>query len=449
MSAPPAPEAASPIRALLHRWFVQYNPTYLLSAAMVFVGCFLWSRSVVGEGLASTFGIPLVAELYGFALIGGAAMLVRIGQRRPAVILALVALVYQWDTTLHTEACAWLGRPGAIASAGWFVLFGAKLGALGWALRVRFERRLVAAALVGAGGLALMPWLSRVGLGAPSAAIWSFALGSLALDGARSGIASKDDLDAWGGIVLQRVTRAAWWMSGALLALHALLWSANGIAGSKPIVLVLPLIAVRRIRSELGAFAVVLGTGMVAAAFAPAAFTVVAAVGAGALVLRVVAPCFADGARVVPVAVEADVPPYRNGTTVAMPLVRFEPVPAAPLSADERARAIASALASGYLAAWSAGWAGGGFPAHVLAVDVGIAVASAFAVVALRGRAAPAAPAVLAWLHVALGRGWIPTPKSGADWGKTIVVLGFAVLAGSLGLSWRLREAAARIEPRA
>ena len=50
-------ESALEFRALAHRWFVQYNPLYLISAALVLVGVFLMSR-----GLSLTEG--LLAELW-------------------------------------------------------------------------------------------------------------------------------------------------------------------------------------------------------------------------------------------------------------------------------------------------------------------------------------------------------------------------------------------------
>ena len=145
-------------RALLYRWFVEYNPAYLLSAACVFGGCFLWSRGVVNDpSLTSALGIPAVAELYAFALIGGAALLTRLEQRRPAVLLALVFAAYQWDTTLHTEACAYLGDVGLWASLVWLALFFVKLRAIAWALRVRVDRGMLVAFALGAVGLVVLP----------------------------------------------------------------------------------------------------------------------------------------------------------------------------------------------------------------------------------------------------------------------------------------------------
>jgi hypothetical protein len=67
---------------LFRRWFIEYNPLYLLSA-----GCVLVGASELSEGLAhsiySGVAVAAVAELYAWALIGSAAFLVRVELRRP------------------------------------------------------------------------------------------------------------------------------------------------------------------------------------------------------------------------------------------------------------------------------------------------------------------------------------------------------------------------------
>ena len=110
-------------RKLLHRWLVQYNPLYLLSASLCLAGMILCSRGLAHGGSAhGELVVALIAEVYAGALIGGAALLTRIGQRRPAVMLALITALYQCDLTLHTEASACLGSVGVAASAVWAAL---------------------------------------------------------------------------------------------------------------------------------------------------------------------------------------------------------------------------------------------------------------------------------------------------------------------------------------
>src|SRR5687767_4219871 len=120
MDCAPSPTTSSSLHPLLHRWFVQYNPIYLVSAALVLAGMILTSRGLAHEGsLYGFLGVAAIAEVYAFALIGGAALLVRIGQPRPAVMLAILTVLYQSDLTLHTETCANLGSIGGVAGIGW------------------------------------------------------------------------------------------------------------------------------------------------------------------------------------------------------------------------------------------------------------------------------------------------------------------------------------------
>jgi hypothetical protein len=431
---------------LFYRWFVEYNPLYLLSAALVLAGCFLWSRGLVHEeSLAGPLGIALVAEVYAASLVGGAALLTRIGHRRPAVMLALIFVLYQWDSTLHTETCAYLGSVGALATALWFALFLGKLRALTWALRVRFDRRVVAAALVGAAGLALgprlLPALGGRGAGA-MLGVWVFALGTLYRPG---GIASVAELDAWGRTVLRRATRAAWLMSGGLIGLHVLMWWKDHDLSLAAALLAVPLVAVQRVRSEARTWATLVGTLAVAAIALPGAFSVTALLVAAALCLRALAPAFAAAPEAPrPHAATPAPDPYRAGDASAwateppVVLVDGALVEGAVVGAAERTRSFGGALIAIYLAAWTAGWTGSAWPHHMLALDLALT----FAVMAFTWRTGARAilvPLVASYGHYALAAHLIPAPRTTAGWGETIVGVGFALLAASLLASYRLR----------
>jgi len=81
-------------RRLFRRWFIEYNPLYLLSACCVLVGV-----SELSQGLSRSpyagFAVAGVAEVYAWALIASAAFLMRVELRRPAVMLALLIAIYQ------------------------------------------------------------------------------------------------------------------------------------------------------------------------------------------------------------------------------------------------------------------------------------------------------------------------------------------------------------------
>src|SRR5262249_32256346 len=87
---------STPLQRLLHRWFVQYNPLYLVSATLCLAGLRMISRGLAEKGTAfADLSVATITEIYAAALIGGAALLTRIGQRRPGVMLALIAALYQ------------------------------------------------------------------------------------------------------------------------------------------------------------------------------------------------------------------------------------------------------------------------------------------------------------------------------------------------------------------
>src|SRR4051794_24529894 len=92
--------------ALMHRWFVQYNPLYFASTLFVLLGVVLLTRDPLdwSHGQLTLAGL---IQLYELALIGGAALLFNLpGQRRPAVILAIVALIFAFDITFRTQGLA-------------------------------------------------------------------------------------------------------------------------------------------------------------------------------------------------------------------------------------------------------------------------------------------------------------------------------------------------------
>jgi hypothetical protein len=424
-------------RQLFHRWFVEFNPLYLLSAALVLGGCFLVSRGLVGrDGLAAPLGIALVAEVYAASLIGGAAFLTRIGLRRPAVMLALLAVLFQWDMTLHTETCAYLGWAGACATGAWLLLFAGKLYALAWGLRVRFSRTFAAAALVAASGLVLGPRVVPClgpRLAGAVLAVWLFTLAVLYR---RECVTSAVDLDDWGRIVLRRATRAVWLLSGVLVGVHVLMWWRDHDLPLSAAILVSPLVLVRRVRSEAWTWAAVLGVLVLAALAQPSVFWVTSLLAGAALCLRVLVPVFPEATDAPPPPETELEQPYRSGGVHVQTRAAITAPPV--LGAGERARAFTGALVAVYLAAWTLAWSGGPWPAHVIPLDVALAVAVAIAV--FRARMRPAlVPLAITCGHFILQARLLPMPTTSTAWGATIITIGFLLLGGSLFASYRLR----------
>lgn len=438
-------------RRLLHRWLVQYNPLYLLSAMLVLGGMILTSRGLAREGsLYGELGVAAIAEVYAATLIGGAALLTRIGLRRPAVMLALLTVLYQCDLTLHTETCSYLGAVGAWATVGWLALFVAKLRALAWAMNLRVSRSAFATASLAAVGLAIFPrHLHGLEPRTASAlvALWLFALFSLfalpspSSSSGEGSITSTVSLDAWGRTVLRRSVRAAWLMSAVLVVAHVLFWSTQHPIALAALIPIAPLLQVRRARNEARAWCVVVVTLVVVALALPGSFSVTALMAAVALGLRALPNARSPlAATVAPRGPDPVEQPYR----VFLPT----PPPAPPASSAarvvlvdraERMRLLTGALFAVYLAVWTLGWSGGPWPAHVLALDLALTALVLLLVWRARVRVM-LAPLAGCFLHTLLQKDLVPAPRSLLEWGGTAVALGFALLLASLAASYQLRR---------
>jgi len=438
-AAAPLPPS-EPTPNLLYRWFVQYNPLYLVSAALVLNGVIALSESMSGTGLLGQLGITAIAEVYAWALIGSAALLVRIGLRRPAVMLMLIAALYQCDLTLHCATCPWLDGPGLLASLAWLVSFGAKLRALAWALQFRMSRSAMGVAMAGAVGVAGLPWLVQA---APTAlagdilVAWTFGLFAAGLWTHRR-VDSKVVLDEWGRTVAHRCFRAIWggWAIMALLHVAFLAAHLRTPLLIAPWLFAVVLLATRTIRSESRAWAVTLATVVYAGVVSPQHLAITAAMAGTVLALRALRQ---PTLRIPDSSVPAPVDPYRIEavpTVPPMPELRF-----APALRPELLRLLSGAAGLAYVAIWTHGWSGGSLPAHVVPLD--LALLAVGAVVAWSTRTTvPLAPGLLTCAHWVVSARVIPMPRSHTHQAIAHVVAGFVLLAVSLGASlwWARRK---------
>lgn len=420
-------------RRLLHRWFVEHNPLYLLSAALVLGGMFLLSQGLAESGrLVGQLGVAAIAEVYALALIGGAAFLTRIGWRRSAVMLAGLAIVYQGDLTLHTETCAHLGAVGAWAAGAWLVLFVVKLRALAWAVRIRIARGTFATTILGAAGLAFFPFLSHL----PPAAIAPLVTSWLAVivfSYRPDAVTSLVDLDAWGATVLRRATRASWLVLALLLLLHLAFRLPPRPGSALPLVLVLPILSTRWIRSELRVWSVVVMTLAFSARHHPASFAALALVAAMALAWRAWTAAHAD----VEVAVPSPETAYRTSDAeLRQPAATVTEV--FPAGRDATLRLAAGSLSSLYLGLWTLRWSGGPWPGHLVALDVALGAIVLFAVARYRARVA-LVPLAATTVHFVVASRLVSLPDTMLGWGALATTLGFVLLGGSLTVSYRLR----------
>lgn len=424
---PAAPR--TPTEALLHRWLVEYNPLYLLSAALVLAGMWLISREAAQvPTLAGALGVGALAELYAVALVAGAAFLARIGQRRSAVMLGLIAVFYQGDVTLHVETCTYLGAAGLASSSAWLALFVGKLVGLAWALQLGPSRSACVAPLLGGLGLAFVPHaLRELEPGARSLLVagWTFTLFASALWTERR-VSSGVGWDVRG----RRAMRATWLVWGGLTLCHVLYWSPTYRVSLLPLLPVVFLLGVPFMRHEVhvhGLALSALGVGYLAAPqhlwLTATLCGVTLAVGAwrGAVVIPRPAPLEARH-------------PYR---TLASPHAAAQEVPAPLGVPDEaaRARLLLAALGFFYLGVWVPDASLGDLPLHALG-PVLAAMALGVALAWRTRRPGLATPLLPLGAHALAQRDCLPLPDGALEWGIAATTAGFAVLFGALAASW-------------
>lgn len=421
------------LRRLFHRWFIQYNPLYLLSAVLVLYGlysiegAFADQRSITGHLV-----VLGVTELYSVALILGGAMLVRIGLRRPAVFVALLAVVYQADPAFGTQSFALFGRIGALWSFVWLAMFVAKLHALGWALELEVSRSAKATASFAAAGLAAIPHLARHvdarGLGM-IVGLWLFGLFAMGAWTSRA-ITSKRTLDGWGRTVLRRALLATWTIWGALAIGYALFWTNNYHLDRATFVPIAMLLATRFLRRELSVFVAVAGTLGLVAAVAPRVLSMAAISSAIVLVLH------ALRRPAVRTPEQEDVAEIYRGVPADEPereMIYERSSPAA------MTRQLAWAGYCAYLAIWTFSWTGGALPPHLFALDALLGLGVLVAYATLGRRTVILVPAFASAAHWSIVVHLVRAPQTTLEWGASTVGLGFALLFGALLGSWRIQ----------
>ena len=431
-------------RQLFHRWFIQYNPLYLISAALVLAGVILLSQGLGSTSAAAQLGITAISEVYAWALIGGAALLVRIGLRRPAVMLAVLAALYQCDPTLHTETCAYLGTVGLVGSAAWLASFVAKLRALAWAMQLRVSSSAFVVTSLGAVMLALFPWLART-LDARAAssllALGLFALFAAALWTSRRVEGPASDSE-WATTVARRSLRATWSGWAAAMLVHAGFWlSQHPALDGTALLPAGMLLGTRFARRESTTWLVVGTTLLYVGATSPELFWLTSLMATATLALRALRqPSRRPAPEPLRAPIGDDV--YRTEPSQA-PAPRPSPPPcwsfelAAP---GARRRLLTGALGCLYVAAWTHGWSGGPWPPHVGWLDLALVATSIALVASTRWRLPLLLPAASLG-HLVVSLRLVSGPQSMLEWGITSVGVGFGLLLLGLVASvvWRHR----------
>ncbi len=378
---------------VFHHWFVQYNPLYFFSALCVLAGMFLISRGMEDWDAGQVF-LACVMQTYELLLIAGAALLFKMKrQRRPAVILALVAVFFLLDPTLRTEGLAMFGTAGIFASAVWLCLLLAKLLGLRYAFSLRLSLSHLTLPLIGGLALIGVPQLLQrpdpdpellivaaawLGAALAAAALWY-------LPPVRCELVTGD----WGKVVLSRATRAAGLVWAGIYLYHLIAWIGIyevqlSMAVAVPYLILVPM-AFRREDGIWCAAAGVLG----AALLDPGAFA------DAALPLAMVLAWRARG--------------------LGLP------------------RLYVGAVLCAYLGLWTVDMQSHTLPEPNFAIN--FIAAGALLALAWRLKVYSALPAAL--LCLLPGSGAF-LPRTAEQWGSVLLALGFIVLLGGFAINWCL-----------
>jgi hypothetical protein len=424
---------------LFHTWFVQYNPLYLVSAACVLVGVYLVSEGLSEEvGLRAELWLTAITELYQVLLIAGAAILYRIGQRRPAVMLALLEVTYLVDLTFQNGVAAHLGLLGVVASVGWAVFTVVKIRALAWALRLKLSRSMVVVSGVGAVLIAALPHVLIRSFFAPQtmAALVGcavFALGAVRLWGTQE-VASSDEhgLSKWGQTVLRRAVTGTWYIWGALFVGHMLWWSFEfDVYVLPPVLTAVGLLAAARTRSEWAVWIAATIAIVVNAWLMPGVVSGVALMAGVVFGLRgwLGNPAGDEQVELPPV---LDRHPYRTADELSAPARFWRRVPGPP-------RLYVGAALCVYLSIWTLGWSAGPWPEHRLWLDLVLSAALLGLLLGHRVRLA-ILPLVLVHLHHMVQARLVSAPATKLHWGIGLLVAGFLLLNIGVVLNYVFRH---------
>jgi hypothetical protein len=146
-------------RALLLRWFVDYNPLQLLGACLMLCG--VWFVAAHLDQTHSRFGdlwLLGVLEAYELALLAGAALLMRLAYRRAAGFLGVLAVVLLFgDPTFQLEQLVTMGALGWLVGGAWLLLLIVELRLLARIFALRLPATLWAVVVIAGGAISLLP----------------------------------------------------------------------------------------------------------------------------------------------------------------------------------------------------------------------------------------------------------------------------------------------------
>jgi hypothetical protein len=244
------------LNELIYHWFVRYNPLYFVSAACFIFGVLLVSRGIQNiNWIDGQILLTGVIELYQFGLLAGAFILFRIfNQRRPAVILAVMNIVFLFDCTYQTEHISSVQLIGEISTVIWVLLIALKITALIWIFRVKVPVIGMILPVLGAFGISAGPYLLYYTY-IDAALIhlvmtWYGVILAVVYFWFHPTATCTKKLDQRCSTVLARITNAAWMIWAGFYLFHLISWirffDINvSLANMAPVFIILPFITDR------------------------------------------------------------------------------------------------------------------------------------------------------------------------------------------------------------
>jgi hypothetical protein len=215
---------------LIYEWFVRYNPLYFVSAACFIFGVFLVSKGIYDiDWIDGQIILTGVIEFYQILALAGSFILYRVlGQTRPAVILAIMNIVFLFDCTYQTEHLSYVPHIGGFLSVLWVVLFAMKLKVLTSIFRLKLPVVGFIAPILAAIGIAATPHLLYYTTIEPAlihlAMTW-YGVGLVFLVlWRRPDVICRTELEGFSKTVLRRASKAAWMIWGVFYLFHLISW---------------------------------------------------------------------------------------------------------------------------------------------------------------------------------------------------------------------------------
>jgi hypothetical protein len=196
--------------------------------------------------------LTAVIESYEIVLLTGSFILYRkISQYRPAIILAMLNIIFLFDCTFQTEHISTLGYLGGLSTLIWLLLFIVKLKMLMWIFRLKLPVIGFIVPILAAIGIAGTPYLlDYTNLDKSTIHLmitWYGVVLAVLVLWFRPGATSKDQLDPQGKVILLRISNAAWFIWGGLYLYHIISWIrlwdiVIPLANVAPVFIILPFI---------------------------------------------------------------------------------------------------------------------------------------------------------------------------------------------------------------